>query len=193
MDIPWKKLRTSYTVLIVLLIGFAIGATLVKLATPELTADYSIKVINDRDYFPTVHNLLTSAKTSIHISMFSLTYYLEYPDSNVNVLLEAIADAHDSGVDVKVIVDEYPEDIEEGVSYLQARGVPVRYDGDEQSVHTKLIIVDSKAVVVGSTNWRYYSMDKNYEANVLIFSLDTAEEYEEYFNAIWEKSHEPSA
>ena len=86
MDILWKKLRVSYAILLALLIGFAIGASVVKFSSPELTADYNIKVINDRDYFPAVHTLLNSAQSSIHISMFSLTYYLDYPNSNVNIL-----------------------------------------------------------------------------------------------------------
>ena len=192
MDILWKKLRLSYAVLIALLIGFAIGASVVKFSSPELTADYIIEVINDRDYFPAVHSLLDSAESSIHISMFSLTYYLEYPDSNVNMLLEDLAEAHDSGLDVKVIVDEWPEDVDKGVAYLEARGVPVRYDSKNQSTHTKLIIIDSTAVVVGSTNWRYYSMDKNHEANVIILSSDIAEDFENYFNTIWENGYEPS-
>ena len=123
--------------------------------------------------------------------MFSLTYYLDYPDSNVNVLLEDLAQAHEKGVDVKIIVDEWPEDVDKGVSYLMAKGVPIKYDGEEQSTHTKLVIVDSRVVVVGSTNWRYYSIDKNHEADVIIFSTEVAEDFETYFDAIWENGYEP--
>ncbi len=192
MDIHWKKLRLSYLLMLFLLIGFAIGASIVKFSKPELTADYSIKVINDRDYFPAVHSLLSSAKDSIHVSMFSLTYYSTYTDSDVNVLLEDLGKAHDNGVDVKVIVDEFPEDVDKGIAFLEAKGIPVKYDGTNQTTHTKLIIVDSQAVVVGSTNWRYYSVDQNHEANVIILSSKVAQEFESYFTELWEAGNEPS-
>jgi len=153
----------------------------------ELTKEetYSIKPINDRDYAFTVLSELKSAKQSIHVSMFSLSYYLKYADSKVNLLMKALVDKHKEGVDVKIILDEFPKDHEPGLIYLKENGVPVKYDGKEQTTHTKLIIIDSKKIIIGSTNWRYYSIEENHEANVLIESPDIAEQYEEYFENIW--------
>ena len=121
--------------------------------------------------------------------MFSLTYYLKYRISFVNSFLTILADKHDAGVDVKIILDEFPKDHEAGLTYLRERGVPIKYDGKNQTTHTKLIILDGKKVIVGSTNWRYYSVEKNHEANVLIGSPEVAQEYEEYFEEIWKNGY----
>ena len=176
------KNRTLSILLIVQLI--VIAAVIVAAKVP-LDQQSNIEVINDLAYIPAVLNLVENADESIHVSIFSLTYYDNYPDSNINQLLEELLRAKDRGVDVRLIADEFPEDVEKGVEYLQNNGVEVKYDGKSQTTHTKLIIIDSDTVVVGSTNWRYYSVDRNHEANVIIHSEETAQEFEHYFNNIW--------
>jgi phosphatidylserine/phosphatidylglycerophosphate/cardiolipin synthase-like enzyme len=51
-----------------------------------------------------------------------------------------------------------------------------------------MMIIDSQIVLVGSTNWSHFSLDKNHEANILINSKELAKEYEKYFEEIWKES-----
>lgn len=164
-------------------LGILVGSIVFVLTHVPAAAD--IEVINDRDYAPAVYRELTSADESIHIAMFSLTYYLKYPRSSVNQFIKALVEKHDVGVDVRVIIDEYPEDHEAGLLYLSEHGVPIQYDGKDRTTHAKLIIIDGKKVILGSSNWRYYSVDQNHEANVLIESSEVAQQYETYFEELW--------
>jgi phosphatidylserine/phosphatidylglycerophosphate/cardiolipin synthase-like enzyme len=51
-------------------------------------------------------------------------------------------------------------------------------------MHCKLIIIDGKTVIVGSTNWSYYAIDKNREASVVIRDERIARIFEEYLFSI---------
>ena len=147
------------------------------------------EAINNQDYAPALIEEINQAYKSIHIAMFSITYYDNYEDSSANKILKALADAKARGVDVKIVIDEYPDDHEKGVEFLQEHNISVKYDGKSQTTHAKLIIIDSKTVILGSSNWRYYSLDKNNEANVKILSKVIAKEYEDYFQQIWENGN----
>ena len=64
----------------------------------------------------------------------------------------------------------------------------IKLDNPNTTTHTKLIIVDGKIVLVGSTNWSHTAINKNHEANVLIYSEEVAQEFERYFSKIWSES-----
>jgi phosphatidylserine/phosphatidylglycerophosphate/cardiolipin synthase-like enzyme len=45
--------------------------------------------------------------------------------------------------------------------------------------------------VLGSTNWNYYSVEQNVEANVALVGLpEVAEAYEAYFEWLWSEGRE---
>ncbi len=141
--------------------------------------------LSDRDYFPAVHQRLGSAKESIHIASFEVKYYAGYPKSNQNILVEDLINASMRGVDVFVIVDEYSTE-NNAFDYLRANGVNVRYDSEDVTTHAKLIIVDGRTTVLGSTNLSYFGLEKNNEANVLIHAYHVAEYFEDYFWNLWD-------
>jgi len=39
--------------------------------------------------------------------------------------------------------------------------------------------------MIGSTNWSFYAIEKNHEANILIYSPQMAGEFENYFRQLW--------
>ena len=67
------------------------------------------------------------------------------------------------GVEVKIIVDQFLTD-KLAVELLQKTGVDIKWDSTKLSTHNKLMIVDGKIVLIGSTNWSYYSFSKNHES-----------------------------
>ncbi len=180
-----RKSRLTLILIASFVVGFIVSY-LVFMPSGMVGSD--VELINDRDYAPAMIAELQQADTSIHIAMFSITYYDDYPDSSVNKMLEELVYAKNRGLDVRIVVDEYPEDHEKGIEFLEKYGVPVRHDGPEQSTHAKLIIIDGKTTILGSTNWRYYSVDKNHEADVIIRNQAVALEYEQYFEEIWENA-----
>ena len=149
--------------------------------------------ISDEDYFIHVHNSFGNARKSIHVVMFEMRYYSQYPDSHANQFLEDLVAAKKRGVDVKVILeggesymgDDFTEKQERAKEYLEKNGVEVKLDHKNKTTHAKLIIVDGEVVILGSTNWSHYGIDKNHEANVLINSKELAKDFEEYFKRLW--------
>lgn len=152
-----------------------------------LPAD-DVQVITNRDYFPAVIKLFDNAEHSIFVFMFTARIYPEYPEDVNWKLLHALIGAKKRGVDVKVILDASSWNKDNTLKNkhmadsLKAGGVEVYYDPLDVTSHPKLLIIDHRYTVVGSTNWSYYAIEKNNEASVLIDSESVAGAFEEYFN-----------
>jgi phosphatidylserine/phosphatidylglycerophosphate/cardiolipin synthase-like enzyme len=136
--------------------------------------------------------LLQGAKRSIHMSMYRMSYYSGYGDSLANDLLHALTDAANRGLDVKVLLDDcayYADSAEANLMsalVLQQRGVDVRFDDPGLTTHTKLVVIDGKTVMLGSTNWNYYSLEKNYETDIAFVNLpEIAAPFETFFQTLW--------
>lgn len=143
--------------------------------------------VTDRDYFSHAYRILSEAEESIHIVAFELKYYRSFPDSLQNRLVRQLIYAHERGVDVKVVVDEFSEQ-DNAYDIMTENGVEIKYDGRDRTTHAKLIIVDGRIVLIGSTNFSYYGLEKNREANVLIEDEAVAQYYENYFQGVWGSS-----
>ncbi len=149
----------------------------------DIGSDQIIPVI-DRDYFPYVHKILSEANDSVHMIMFDVKYYPDYPDSLENILINDLIKLVKNGTKVKIITDQFLTE-KPVLTYLRKNGIEIKYDTEDQTTHPKLIIIDRKYVFIGSTNWGYYSIEKNHEANVLIYSRKLAEQFENYFEGVW--------
>jgi len=177
-------------ILLVFAAGLVMGVLFAEVyyyvAAPLVLSDGATAVVVDRDYFDDVSSLIKSAKERVYVVMFSMQRYTnpEHWDSSSNKLLDALVAAKTRGVEVRVIIDEWPEGNDKAFGYLDERGVAVRAMHDEGTTHDKLLIIDG-VVVVGSTNWSYYSLDKNHEANVAIRSEEIAARFKQYFDSLW--------
>lgn len=155
-----------------------------------------IEIINDRDYFPGVHELLGNAKKSIYLIMFSVYYYDYYPDSPSNILLRDLVNAKRRGVDVKIILEQgeptsgglfhekkiQPQQLERVIRFLKDNNIPYILDPPDVTTHAKVIVIDELYTAIGSTNWSYSALSKNNETSVVIKSKEVAMDYIKYFN-----------
>ena len=145
--------------------------------------------VTDRQYFDTALARIESAQKSIHIASFEMKHYDSRPSSKMNRLVRQLVYAKERGVDVKVVTDEYSRE-NNAHSMLAENGVPIRLDGRDQTLHAKLIIVDGKVVLLGSTNLSFFGLEKNREANVMIDDEAVAQSFERYFKDVWESSED---
>jgi len=144
-------------------------------------------------YVRVLMELLNQAEQSIHVAMYRMSYYSGYAGSLANEILYALVDAGRRGLDVKVLLDDcaYYEDsaaanLTSAIT-LHQRGVDVRLDDANLTTHTKLVVIDSRIVLLGSTNWNYYSMEKNCETNVVFVNLpEIGVPFETYFQTLWD-------
>ncbi len=181
-----KSSKTLAVISLGIVIGIAVGsyASYVFYYRNVFCPNETVTLF-DRAYFTYVDRLLRSANSTIDIAMFELKYYPTYPDSHENELVNDLIDASERGVKVRAIVDEYDRHANDTISLLRSHGIDAKLDEKNITTHVKIIIIDGKIVVVGSTNWSYYALEKNHEASVVIYSKDVARRFEEYFSKIW--------
>lgn len=198
--------RAVFTVVIIL--AFATGfmsAEMLSTRSPNsgenviVSNNTKIMALNDRDYYTVAMEKINSAKKSIHMVMYEIRWYGN-PEGNprdVCQLANALVNAQKRGVKVKIILDDgrgygfSNNDLVDAAknwsSYFKSHGIEVRFDWSNETTHDKLIIIDGEIVIVGSTNWSQSALNYNHEANALIESKEVANEYEKYFNNLWEK------
>ena len=149
-----------------------------------------VQLVTDTQYFQTAQKTIREAKTTIHVMMFEMGYYDDHPNTLSNLLIKELIDAKKRGIRVEVILD-----VREGEDRTTKRnrrtgkilsegGVEVIYDSLSKTTHAKLMIVDGKFTLVGSTNWTHYALTNNHEVAVLVKSKEVAKEMIDYFNRV---------
>ena len=109
------------------------------------------------------------ARRQVLVQAFSFTH---------ERIAQALIDAHRRGVEVKLIADrEQTETMDHGqVPRIALAGVPVWLDGEHQSAHNKVMVIDagtpSASVITGSFNFTRAAQDKNAENVVFISGND---------------------
>ena len=126
-----------------------------------------------------VMHWITEARTSVHVLMFTFT---------LQQLADALIEAKNRGVDVRVVLERNQDANEAVRSRLLAAGVEVRMDNNEALMHDKIAILDSKVVLTGSFNWTESANNSNNENLLVISDLILAQSYEAQFEAIWNES-----
>jgi len=132
---------------------------------------------------------INGAKKSVHAELFCLTH---------KDVVQSLKDAHNRGVDVKVMLDPNLYIINRKAFYeLKDAGVPVKWfkvDVDkEEKLHGKWATIDGERTIVGSANWSKKGLDRgepgkrtNREANVLVNDESATSIFENTFMYDWE-------
>ncbi|MFA4980903.1 MAG: phospholipase D-like domain-containing protein [Candidatus Omnitrophota bacterium] len=134
--------------------------------------------ISDRAYEGAIIKLLDSAKQSITISMYTITLASEKRNP-ISMLLNDLLEARSRGVAVTLYLNtrfKGDKDIRgnlernPALKKLQDAGCVIHFMAPNKRLHDKLIIVDGRYVVEGSTNWSLSALLDNYESATLIDS-----------------------
>jgi phosphatidylserine/phosphatidylglycerophosphate/cardiolipin synthase-like enzyme len=110
------------------------------------------------------------------------------------MLLDKLVAAKDRGVSVRVILDrDRPTDPYRSTvinspakEYLEAHGVPVRWDTEEHLLHSKFVLVDGAIAVIGSHNWSVGSYAEYDEVSLALASTSFVATLLSRFDALWE-------
>ena len=104
------------------------------------------------------------------------------------IILNALGDAKERGVDVRVILDKTNDPLTRrdrppeaprlvGAQFTAAMGIPTWIDHRVAIAHNKVIIIDGKTVIGGSYNFTTSAEDRNAENVTFIDSTDVAKLY----------------
>ena len=135
------------------------------------------------DPFDTLVRLVSVAESSIRFMAFSFTN---------DALGLAMLERAQAGVDVQGIFEvrgsetEYAE-----LPRLYCAGVPVRQDGNPQTFHHKVVVIDNYVVITGSMNFSDSAADDNDENMVAISEPAVAQLYLQEFDRRWAEATLP--
>ena len=162
----------------VLVLGILLAGT----GVPARAAGTVQPVVN-RDYLPAVLELINGATNSIEFIQLEM-----HDDRAVQAIEAALGAAVKRGVKVRGLLDDGVDFNAAAVARLRGLGAEAQLDTPAKMTHSKLIIVDGKKVLLGSTNWTGNSMGNNNESNVQLDDPVLAEAFGRYFAAVWADS-----
>ena len=142
--------------------------------------DARVADASDRAYEPTAIWLIDQARASIALSMY-LVREADDDRHPVNRLLKDLLEARQRGVAVTIYLNTKFKGADPAaiartpwLSRLTEAGADVIALPSGRRLHDKLLIVDERYVLEGSTNWSVEALQANHESNTLIDSPDLA-------------------
>jgi len=115
------------------------------------------------DYPKKVIPLINEAKTSIDIVSYDWRWYRDQVGHPVQQFNIALVQAKQRGVEVRAVLNSALL-----LPTLNKVGIKARRLNDKRTVHTKMIIVDHKILVIGSHNLTRNAFTTNLETSVVI-------------------------
>jgi len=164
-----------------------------------------VEILLEEEYLERLLLEMESAKSKIWVVMYVASYNPKHEYGVQQKIVRILSKKYRQGVDVRVLLDASyewssrkgrPSDRpstknEDMMKALKKEGVPVRYDGFEQILHGKWVLIDDDRSILGSHNWTYSALVKNVEASVFLRSKEHQEELNQAFSKLWDRFEKP--
>lgn len=124
---------------------------------------------------------INEAKVSICIVVFDWRWYFWDPASPVSLFNQAIIQASRRGVKIQVITN--CNDI---IKILKSEKIEAKKLLTPYLVHSKMILIDSKILVIGSHNYTQAAFTTNHEISAIIDDADEICDFVKYFQDLWQ-------
>ena len=150
------------------------GTKRVKLSNAELEVYFSPQ---ESPISSRLRPLIRNANERVDIAVFFLTH---------KHIVADLIDAYRRGVRVRVILDA--TGAKNGYSkheLLRAAGIAVKVENWGGKMHMKSAVIDGETVVTGSMNWTSSGDTKNDENTIIVHSPALAQQYETFFDTVW--------
>lgn len=139
-------------------------------------------------YLQVVPEIVAGAEREV---LVALSDCRKYEEGSTEPLLAVLEDAAARGVGVWVVVEQRADDppLPEqrlALQTLAQAGCQVRWDDPQVTLHSKLLVIDSRAVVLGSTHWTYSGLTNSVQVDLVLESGELASLAREFFWLIWE-------
>lgn len=150
------------------------GEKKVKLSNAQLEVYFSPQ---ESPISSRLRPVIRGAKDRIDIAVFFLTH---------KHIVADLIDAYRRGVRVRVILDA--TGAKNGYTkheLLRAAGIAVKVENWGGKMHMKSAVIDAETVITGSMNWTSSGDTKNDENTIIVHSPELAQQYEAFFETIW--------
>lgn len=142
--------------------------------------EYEPLPIISKDFPNVVISLIDNAKHSLDIVVFDWRFYKNDPANVVSLFNTSIARAVRRGVNVRCLVQS-----DEVCNNLKVIGCWAKKLQSKRILHTKLIIIDKKKIIIGSHNYTQHAFTSNHEASICVDLKDEKNQLVEYFNNLF--------
>jgi len=124
--------------------------------------------------------LIENAKQSIKIVVFDWRWYPNDPANPVQLFNQAIIRAKRRGVDVKVITN-----IDYVIKILNTEKIEAKKPLTPKLIHSKMMIIDDKILIIGSHNYTQSAFTMNHEVSVVIEGEGQLDNFIKYFHNLY--------
>jgi len=122
-----------------------------------------MEAIIGAEYPKKVIPLIDGARKNIDIVIYDWRWYRDQIANPVQQLNAAIVRAAQRGVVVRAVVNAALN-----LEQLNAVGIKARVMRDKRTLHTKMILIDGKILVIGSHNFTRNAFGHNVEASIAV-------------------------
>jgi len=138
---------------------------------------------------PELGDCVDSASARVDLAMYALAWYSAYPDGSVGRLLDAVEEAHERGVAVRVLLDQSPWIADNRINDAAATrlldaGIEVRHTASSVTTHAKLLRCDDE-VIVSDANWSHSGLDLYNGTSFVVTDGSVSDAYAAYFDGLW--------
>jgi len=154
-------------------------------------------VLRGSEYYYRLRDMIDAAATSIDVCMFHIAMPSE--SHPTRQLLDALADSVHRDVSVRMLVDrDRPQDPyrssvinRPAQDFAQANGIAFRYDEADRLLHSKYLLIDRTAAVLGSHNWSAGSYFQYDDFSLVLYSSGLVAHLRARFDELWANGTEP--
>ncbi|MER9657925.1 phospholipase D-like domain-containing protein [Mesorhizobium sp. M0152] len=142
-------------------------------------------ILTPDNYIDVVLPFVRSAKRTIFFQ--NQSFNTKTVGDNYCKLLDALLAQQKAGLDVRVIFRSFGSDDRETISDAKDYGFDTGKIRKQKNCHTKGIIVDGEAVLIGSHNWTTAGTGFNRDASLIFYDRGIAKFYEDIFLYDWDR------
>jgi len=125
--------------------------------------------------------LIENAKKTIEVIVYEWRWYPGEIGTNIQQFNNAIINAAKKNVSIRVITQ--PDSTRK---ILKENGVQVKEFQSRKKIHTKLMIIDSQIIIIGSHNYTKNAFNLNEEVSLITNEPEMVKRSKQYFENIWE-------
>lgn len=137
-------------------------------------------ILVDTQFIDKIIELTKKAERSIWVCAYDWRWYEHQPEEKIQQFNSAVFLAKSRGVDVRVLCDKPSTK-----RNLQFYGIKAKCVDTTRTLHAKAIMIDTKALIIGSHNLTIRGSVTNLELSLLSTNLETILQFQRFFDTLY--------